>query len=636
MLSEIRQYIRILTLSIGFFITWITVVKAQVRVEVELVATPLLPDNPLFIAVDFNNWNPGDPRFALKKGENNKYYIELEDAPDKFEYKFTQGTWMLVEGTPQGETLPNRTYERTINPSGLISNTIIGWEKQVAYTFIIKNIPENTPQDARIFVTGNFNNWDPGNAYYQLKRKIDGTYQTIIYSDLEKIEYKFTRGGWPSVEARSTGKARPNRIINRDSKINNKSVTVDIEGWEDLMGTLHFFSLYDLLLIFSVFQGILLIIAIPSIQSNNIDANRWLIFSIVISSVAILLYLMSNYQLFVNQFPRLILFSDFIYFLYAPVFYFYLIKLLFNVRSLPSRWYLHFVPALIQFFAYLPFMLNTDKNFLLDVMNQKQGIIRLFLISGVLGFLWNAYYWNLFRKTIKTYRLEFQTNLSYDQNLNYLNTVLIIQFICLCLWAFSFIIAFIGRAFTLDIVSITENSIDITWLAFSIIPYFLGYFAIHQSETFKAAPRTISIFDDVLETEIGHGLSPSSPKQEDTSDENLLPYLEKLEAHMAENKPYINPKLTLNELAVQIKLQPHLVSKVINEHLHKNFFDYINSYRIDEFKRMVSDPKNHHLTFLSLAYEVGFNSKTAFNRSFKKITDQTPRDYFDQVKNGKT
>jgi AraC-like DNA-binding protein len=57
----------------------------------------------------------------------------------------------------------------------------------------------------------------------------------------------------------------------------------------------------------------------------------------------------------------------------------------------------------------------------------------------------------------------------------------------------------------------------------------------------------------------------------------------------------------------------------------------VNGYRIEEFKLRVENPQFQHLTLLGIAYDVGFNSKTAFNRSFKKITGMTPRDYFNPV-----
>ena len=91
---------------------------------------------------------------------------------------------------------------------------------------------------------------------------------------------------------------------------------------------------------------------------------------------------------------------------------------------------------------------------------------------------------------------------------------------------------------------------------------------------------------------------------------------------MLKNKPYANPNLSLNELASKLKMPPHILSKVINQGFQKNFFDFINTYRVDEFKIRMEDPKYRHYTLISVAYEVGFNSKTAFNRSFKKMTNQ--------------
>jgi AraC-like DNA-binding protein len=75
-------------------------------------------------------------------------------------------------------------------------------------------------------------------------------------------------------------------------------------------------------------------------------------------------------------------------------------------------------------------------------------------------------------------------------------------------------------------------------------------------------------------------------------------------------------------------MPPHVLSRVINDGFGKNFFDFINTYRIEEFKRRADDPHYKNFTLLGIAYEVGFNSKSAFNRSFKKITGQTPREHF--------
>lgn len=619
--------IRKLTTKFLFLLLMVGEAFSQVKIEVKVMSPLPNPTKPIFVALDYGKWNPGDKQFQLEKTGENTYSITLTNIPDHFEYKFTQGSWMYVEGTPDGQNLPNRSFDKNVDKGNIIETSILGWEKQATYDILLENTPENTPEDAHIYIAGNFNNWETNNPDFELKKNQSGLYCIKLYSELQKIEYKFTRGSWESVEARESGKARPNRVIFRDSSIDNKAVNLTIEGWEDLMGTLHIYSLFDFLLLFSVFQGVLLIIAILVIQKSNTEANRWLVISIFVSSISIFFYIISNYKSFVNSYPLIVLLPDLLYFLNAPVFYFYLSKLLFNVKALPSRWYLHFIPFLIQFFAYLPFILQNDKKFLLDLMEQIPILIAVFGSAGFLGLIWNIFYWNLFRKTIKTYRLEFQTNLSYEHNLSYLNTVLIFQFIALCFWAFTFILIGINRFLKIENGLIIENSVDLTWLSFSLITYFVGYFSIHQSETYKASPQKISIFDDVLETTIAHTHKPTEHELESLKSE-----IEKLEAYIVKEKPYKNAKISLNDMATNLNIQPHLLSKIINEHYQLNFFDFINNYRVEEFKVMVKDPKNQNLTFLAIAYEVGFNSKTAFNRSFKKITNQTPREYFDSLK----
>jgi AraC-like DNA-binding protein len=620
-------YFNLIKWAVGLFLLVSHGVFSQnLKIEVEVFGPLLEPSKDIFIALDYNQWHPGDSKYRLKREGGNLYSVELINPPSVFEYKFTQGTWMFVEGTPDGQSLPNRSYDNKINVATTLKTSILGWEKQVVYDLFIEDLPTNTPKDSKIFISGNFNNWETGDPNYELKKNNLGHYVFKLFSDLPKIEYKYNRGTWESVESKKTGKARPNRIIYRDSAINNKAVVNQIDGWEDLLGTLHVYSLFDFLLLFSVFQGLLLLIAIPIIQKSNLESNRWLLASILVSSASILFYILSGFQVFVHKLPLLVLLPDLIYFLYGPFFFFYLLSLLFHTQKLPVNWYLFFIPFLLQFFVYLPFFIQNDKTLLLDLMNQKPTLQKIFGITGVLGLLWNIYFWFLFNKTIQTYKKQFQTTLSYEHNMNFLNTVLIVQFLVLCFWAFSIIINAVSNFTKLENTIISENSVDIIWLVFSLITYLVGYYAIHQTDVIKVYGNTSSVFDDPLEKPI------SEIKQnEGLKDENIKKEIEKLENYFKKNKPYLNPRISLNELSHEIGISGHLLSKIINDHYNQNFFDFINSHRVEEFKIMVKDPKNHNITFLGLAYEVGFNSKTAFNRAFKKITNQTPREYMDSL-----
>ena len=103
-------------------------------------------------------------------------------------------------------------------------------------------------------------------------------------------------------------------------------------------GTFQFYSLYDLLLLFSCFQGVLLLVAIPSIQEANRAANKWLLALLGLSAAFTLLKVVGGYREVANAYPTLLLVPDFIWFLYGPLFYFYLRRLLFAAPLPPRQW----------------------------------------------------------------------------------------------------------------------------------------------------------------------------------------------------------------------------------------------------------------------------------------------------------
>ncbi len=96
---------------------------------------------------------------------------------------------------------------------------------------------------------------------------------------------------------------------------------------------------------------------------------------------------------------------------------------------------------------------------------------------------------------------------------------------------------------------------------------------------------------------------------------------------MARKKLFEKCELTLVELAGILSVHPNHLSQVINEKEGKNFYEYINSLRIEEFKRLLKQPENKQYTIIGLAYQCGFNSKSSFNRYFKKVTNLSPSEY---------
>ena len=97
---------------------------------------------------------------------------------------------------------------------------------------------------------------------------------------------------------------------------------------------------------------------------------------------------------------------------------------------------------------------------------------------------------------------------------------------------------------------------------------------------------------------------------------------------MEKEKPFLNPRLSSPDLAELVGITTNQLSQFLNEYLNKNFYDYVNLFRLKEFQKLCKNLKYSHLSILGLAYESGFNSKTTFNAFFKRETGVTPSEYF--------
>jgi AraC-like DNA-binding protein len=167
------------------------------------------------------------------------------------------------------------------------------------------------------------------------------------------------------------------------------------------------------------------------------------------------------------------------------------------------------------------------------------------------------------------------------------------------------------------------NDAGDVWLAslLSLLFYGMSSRAISRS-SLLTMPATV---EEAPEPE------PTTPrkKYEKTalSPEATTEILDRLRLHMATTHPNRNPDLSLADLAAQLHLPTHHLSQVINEQCQQNFFDFINTYRIEEVKQQLLQPETAHLKLEEIGFAAGFNSKSAFNAAFKKNTQTTPSQF---------
>lgn len=159
---------------------------------------------------------------------------------------------------------------------------------------------------------------------------------------------------------------------------------------------------------------------------------------------------------------------------------------------------------------------------------------------------------------------------------------------------------------------------DGLFLTLSVFVILVGWFGLRQKVIFPDG----NMF-------IGAGQEEPQPKYSGSrlSDNDSKEYADRIRGYMTGSKPYLEPELSLPQLADDLDIPSHYLSRVINEQFGQNFHDFINSYRVDAFRERLSSGGSENFTLLGIAFECGFNSKSAFNRVFRQFTGMTPSQY---------
>lgn len=276
---------------------------------------------------------------------------------------------------------------------------------------------------------------------------------------------------------------------------------------------------------------------------------------------------------------------------------------------------LHFLPFIISCLSIIDFFMLSNEEKKLVFENQGQGyetitfIIYLTIFcSGIVYVIWSLL-------LLKNHKRNILNQFSYSEKINLSWLRFLIYGIAL-IWVF---------------VIFGEDKLIFTIVVVFVI--FIGYFGIIQANIFSPKIAPFNQTDEIIEDSSlsdDHSIDEAKePKyiKSGLSKEVAIKIHEILTKKMEGEMLYTNPELTLLLLADSLDVHPNNLSQVINTFEQKNFYDYINSKRIEHFITIVSIPENKKYTILSLAFECGFNSKSSFNKYFKKTMNQTPTEY---------
>jgi AraC-like DNA-binding protein len=353
----------------------------------------------------------------------------------------------------------------------------------------------------------------------------------------------------------------------------------------------------------AIVLGVLLLTKRPRKQSNIFLSFLIFFFALMALNIAVVNVLWSRDMMDIFRYVQLELLFGI-----GPALYFYTKSVTDKAFTFSKKDALHFVPVALEFIFYRTafYRLGADGLY----QTPAHPYTKIYLVEQWLGSLSIVIYAIISLRLLFQYQswLKQQYSNLENKSLRWLQLPIIIYALFWIGWNF------FGE--------VDKYFFDKSLKEYFILPTFVGLAAVTCWIGFKGYLKT--------QTETS-GYASQKPKP--SSDDPNPELAKKLTALMDKERPYLNPELDLNRLAELLEANPKQVSHTINRSFSKNFYEYVNSYRIEAFKQSVTKPENKKLTLLGLAFECGFNSKSTFNDVFKKATGKTPSQYAKQLKN---
>lgn len=363
------------------------------------------------------------------------------------------------------------------------------------------------------------------------------------------------------------------------------------------------FELIDIIIFIGICQGIFLSLALHRITNTNKKANS--ILSLLLIAATVMLLGRFLYFEYFNELVFLVSIGvDAVIFLFGPLFYLYTHRLLFHKDSKTSFSWHHFIPfgTMLLLFGAIA-MIYTPSTYWEAFQEGKLNL--LFLGIAGIALILNTIYLLRSFQLLQKFKTTEKKVFSFEQGpLRYLFAFHLAFATCLLLWWFSYINwAFFDTFYT-------YIGYDGVWIAISVCIYVVGYFSLKQPELFR-----IPLIEKRIE------------KKDRLSSEEVTLLEKKLNSLMTNERLFLENDLTLQQVALRLKTSTNNVSWLLNKVYQTTFYDFINGYRIKEFIAKVKNEEHLQHTILALSMDVGFNSKSTFNKAFKQTMKDTPSNF---------
>ena len=299
------------------------------------------------------------------------------------------------------------------------------------------------------------------------------------------------------------------------------------------------------------------------------------------------------------------------FFLFNPAFYLYSRSLTNQHFKLKWLQLLHLIPYIYFEISSHYYNLSFNINDFFDIDNNL-WIRLLFAISFVISLI----IYNLLSiKHVHTHRINLKNEFSSidaNQRLSWLLFIVISYVIYTLVATLLGVFGFVNNDYQLSTIFNYIYALALTFV--------LGFYGIRQDEIYKRKTVNSDKFEKIEKIEERYRKSKLTNKKKEEIKTLILIYFK-------ENKPYINSELSMQILSEQLNIPKHQITEVLNISIGKNFFQFVNEYRIETVKQKLSDTSFNKFSIEAIAYDCGFSSKSSFFSVFKLMTGQTPLQY---------
>ncbi len=376
----------------------------------------------------------------------------------------------------------------------------------------------------------------------------------------------------------------------------------------------HILNFHDTVLLATAFQSLLFIFLILLVKHERHVSDYFLI-GFFAAQIVIPIHVLVNFNTEIRilglQFsPNLLHLFDIAYWVEGPLLLWYTRSILYKNFALRRKDALYLVPTFI-YFVYMSFAfysLESAEKIEFLTLEQIADAPSIRHTTEAIRESLRVFFGVLCLMDIRRARNELRERFSNIEKIDIgWLSILVIAFTAVRVWIL------IVATLAFFIPDLGESIFNYMGLGGNYLT-----FALITALMFLSLQRS-SIFD-------GHMTDDSS--SEAPQDEELNPELaRKIEEHMRDEKPYLLPLLNLDQLASQLSMHPRALSVAIKKHFKTNFYEFVNSYRINEAKLILSDPSQKDKTMIEISGDCGFNSKATYNSFFKKLVGSTPTQY---------